>query len=377
MIQKNYNSNIEPILKESKYMYYLVSFMVISISVLSSLSAIGRVSSGLLQAGQAIIVLITYIVFCFYKNKITVSSLILIVLNTTILMLNLAPYMISLSMLIMLYDIGSNCSNVELKKLLKVFLITSLILFFSIFTLSLFFNFNNHDMTMWRIDKLIYRKSLGFNHPNIASIIWMSIFFACVGVIGKNNIRIKMAGLILLSGVILNLTQSRTSLYVIFIIGGIIFFLGNRIYVVVHRKIGIFSRIIPIFFIFASFMILILPINATLNDILSGRIELYQSFYKEYGIHLFETRALESAMFDNGYLQALLSKGILFFVELFVVFFYIFYSRNVFNMKQLLLIFGFFSVGFTETALQHFELVLPVLFTVLIVPEKTYTYKSV
>lgn len=369
MIQKNYKPEVKITLNESMPMYYLVAFMVFSIAFLATFSAIGRVSSNLLQSGQAVVILGTYVIFCFYKNKIRVKSLILIILNTTLLIVNLAPYMVSLSMLVMLYDIGSCCSNDELKKLLKVFFLTSLVLFISVSTLYFIFNFNNHDVTMWRIDKLIYRKSLGFIHPNMTSIIWVSIFFSCIGVMQKKHTRIKMAWLILVSGIIFGETQSRTSLYVILIVGGAIFALGNKTYIVVKRRVGLISLMVPAILICGSIVILFSPIDPTLNNILSGRVALYQSFYVEYGIHFFKTKELESAMFDNGYLQALLAKGILFFTEQLIIFFYIFYSRNSFNLKQLLLIIGFFSIGFTETALQHFELVLPVLFTALLDPE--------
>lgn len=71
-----------------------------------------------------------------------------------------------------------------------------------------------------------------------------------------------------------------------------------------------------------------LPINQHLNNLLSGRLSLYQEIYSTFGIHLIGNNDVKNTMLDSAYLQSLLAKGILFTLFLFVTFFFIFFLKR-------------------------------------------------
>lgn len=355
------SSNKKNIKTQDNFVYQLLCFLALAISLTSTINALGLLNSNVLSATQAVVVVTIYSLVIILRKKIRTISLILIIMSYIILFFNNAPYMISVTMLIMITDIIGYFPNINYKKILEIFFTSSLLLFCGIVVLYYLFNFNNHDIEMWRIDKIIHRKSLGFIHPNIASMIWVSIFFTYCGLVDQKYSRFKYLLIAFLSLVILNQTQSRTSMYVLVTISFIYIILGKNIDKTMSKKFSWIIYFIPGLLTILSVYVLFTPINNVLNELLSGRIQLYQSFYQEYGMHLLKTSELESAMFDNGYLQALLAKGILFLIELLIVYLYILKSYSVYTVKQWILFIGYFAMGFTETALQHFELILPIL----------------
>ncbi|MDG2545418.1 MULTISPECIES: hypothetical protein [Lactiplantibacillus] len=72
------------------------------------------------------------------------------------------------------------------------------------------------------------------------------------------------------------------------------------------------------------------------------------------------TPELENAMFDNGYLQSLLAKGVIFTIQLLFILTSMGWKINQLRIKDMLLFSMYIVIGFTETALQHFELFLPI-----------------
>ncbi|TDG69452.1 hypothetical protein C5L23_000914 [Leuconostoc fallax] len=374
-MEMSLSSNKKNIKTQDNFVYQLLCFLALAISLMSTINALGLLNSNVLSAIQAMVVVTIYSLVIILRKKIRIISLILIIMSYITLVLNNAPYMISVTMLIMITDIIGYFPNIDYKKILGIFFTSSLLLFCSIVVLYYLFNFNNHDVEMWRIDKIIHRKSLGFIHPNIASMIWVSIFFAYCGLVGQKYSRFKYLLIAFLSLVILNQTQSRTSMYVLITISFIYIVLGKNIDKAMSKNFSWIIYFIPILLTVLSIYVLFTPINNVLNELLSGRIQLYQSFYQEYGIHLLKTSELESAMFDNGYLQALLAKGILFLIELLIVYLYILKSYSVYTVKQWILFIGYFAMGFTETALQHFELILPILMITAINDETLSNHK--
>ena len=65
-------------------------------------------------------------------------------------------------------------------------------------------------------------------------------------------------------------------------------------------------------------------------------------------------------MFDNGYLQSLLAKGVIFTIQLLFILISIDWKVNRMRIKDILLFGMYISIAFTETALQRFELFLPI-----------------
>lgn len=71
-------------------------------------------------------------------------------------------------------------------------------------------------------------------------------------------------------------------------------------------------------------------------------------------------------MFDNSYLQALLSKGFLF-----LVLFLFINIRNIYIVRRVplvawMLFIRFFALGVTETVLQHFEIYVSIIMVVFL-----------
>ncbi|NLM68160.1 MAG: hypothetical protein GX180_13455, partial [Enterococcus sp.] len=119
----------------------------------------------------------------------------------------------------------------------------------------------------------------------------------------------------------------------------------------------------PIGLFLVSLLVLFLPLNQMLNTLFSGRQALYQQFYKQIGgLKWSASSSLEDAMFDNGYLQALLSKGILFSILAFILFIWLIYQyMHKMDYIQFIVFFVFFAIAFAETTLFKFEVLFPVL----------------
>lgn len=357
--------NTDKNIKDNKFMLSLCLAITIIIVFVSTVTAVGLVSSTILNFILAGSVILGYLMIVFMSGKLKLLSLILIMVNLLIVILNRSFEMISLTIIVMLIDIFEFRPKINYRKILISFFYMSLILFIIVALLYHFINFNNHDVTMWRIDKIIYRKSLGFVQPNMASILWMGIFFSFLGILNKKYNRIKILFFTGISLYIFTYTQSRTSMFVLLFISTLMFVFGKQVNNIAPKKLKILIFLSPILLSAFSLFVLFLPINPLVDDILSGRIALYKQFFSDYGIGLLGHSALENAMFDNGYLQSLLSKGILFFVEQMFILTFIFGNKKYYTYKSLILFLGYCLIGFTETALQHFELLLPIVLIVL------------
>ncbi|MCG0740133.1 hypothetical protein IMAU70004_03204 [Lactiplantibacillus plantarum] len=112
------------------------------------------------------------------------------------------------------------------------------------------------------------------------------------------------------------------------------------------------STLIPVVLLIVSIAVLFLPYNSRIDALLSGRIALYKQFYQSSGFSLLRNSVLENAMFDNGYLQSILAKGILFAGELMAIYIVIplWVQKNP-SRISVLTFSALCLIGFTETAL--------------------------
>ncbi|EOM07200.1 hypothetical protein U9U_01812 [Enterococcus faecium EnGen0260] len=116
-----------------------------------------------------------------------------------------------------------------------------------------------------------------------------------------------------------------------------------------------------ILFFLISISLLLIPSNSYFDELLSGRITLYKSFFSTTGFTLFGNSTLEEAMFDNGYLQMLLSKGIIYTAFFIIVVIGILKKRINYNESSSWILIIFFTVAITETTLSKMELWIPLI----------------
>lgn len=333
----------------------------IIVALCTTINATGLISTTFLNIVLSTCVGAIFLVNAFVYHKTKILSLILIIIDVCIVTINGSFEMISLSIIVMMMDVFSYNLSIDFRKILKVFLIIMLAIFSMITMLYTLFNFNNHDVVMWRIDKIIYRKSLGFLQPNTVSILVISIFFSYLGLIGEKFVKFKVLVILIISMSIFYYTQSRTSMYVLLYVGSVVFLLGKNTNKFSSHLWVRLTFLIPFLMTILSVYVLLSPLNVYIDNLLSGRVVLYKEFFDNYGIGLLGNDQLENSMFDNGYLQSLLSKGGLFFIEQLIIIVGLFSANKKYRCTTLLVLSGYYLLGFTETVLQHFELILPII----------------
>lgn len=218
-------------------------------------------------------------------------------------------------------------------------------------------NHQNTDIVMWRIDHLITRKTLGFSHPNQFMIAWMGLCIAYLLKIKKYYF-VGGATILVLNFLFYYLTASRTEFLLVCFSVVAIVGLRKWLEMPLSKFAKFLLAIAPLFLLGISFMMIQFYQNPTLNTYLSGRPTLYKQFYDSNGISLFGSLDLEDAMFDNSYLQLLLSKGLVIGV-MYIVIMFRFVKNNYINLRFAILLAVFYVSGITETLLFKFEIFLP------------------
>ncbi|MHA5207194.1 polysaccharide polymerase [Oenococcus oeni] len=357
LIEKQLNQDLEN--RENEFITKSFSIIAIVISISAMLQGLGIIGDNILNGVQALIVLIIYLRISSFK-KFNILYLTAIFFSFVIALINLAPYMFSASMMLMIMAILDQNYDIDYRRILLVY-VKSCAIVFSVIVIAYYaFNFNNHDVTMWRIDKIIYRKSIGFDQPNVAMMEFLGITFGIFGLITDKKRKLSLILLAIITGIIYTQTVSRTSTILIILSIFLLFILGKKADNFMPKFLSKIVSLTPIFLMGISLYILLHPYSDTLNTILSGRLALYQEYYQTYGVHLLGTHNLENAMFDSGYLQSLLSKGILFASQLMLILTWMGWRLKSMSWKSAILLLAYFSLGFTETALQHFELFFPI-----------------
>ena len=291
---------------------------------------------------------IIYLIFGAKRKGFTFSSVSVLIITVALILINKNPAMISLTLIWIIFDIASHATY-DLKQIAKSFLLVAVPGYIAVVTAYVTIGFNaSSDISMWRINKLVFRSALGFAQPNMGMMYVLAIVMA-------TTVAYKMSlktGLLILitSSFIFSFTQSRTAFLLIIALVLLTYFHVNPPFI----------KVLFIMLASLSCALVILPINPDLNMLLSGRLSLYDFYRTSLGVHLLSNPLAENTMLDNSYIQMVLSKGILFTTAFFAI------ILNVFNTtraqgRRLALI--YMVSAFPETTFLHFDLLLFVILT--------------
>lgn len=339
--------------------FYILSFMVPMVAILSSMNFIGP---NIANAAITILIVIGYGIHLLEERQVEPEELFFMTLTMIPLVLNLSVNMVSITLVYLLFLTLKEDRHAD--KYLKVFFMTSLSFVAVALTLYFLIGFNAHsNFMMWRIDRIVYRQSLGFAHANIAMMTFISVFFSYLGIITKEWFRLRILLALLITLFFFYYTQSRTSTYVIVFMCMVLLLLGKKTLEKAPKLIVYGTILTPSILSILSMMLLRMPRNKMIDQFLSGRQNLYKLYYSmNDGFHWYASPELENAMFDNAYLHALLAKGIVFSIFLLVLYTWMIrQQRHHLDYIQCLVFVGYCMIAFTETSLFKFELFLPVI----------------
>lgn len=300
-------------------------------------------------AGNIVLVLlflVLYLLFNAKRNGFSLISLIPITIALGIVIINKDPSLVSLALIWVLYDIFNNATY-DAPKIAKSFFITGIIGYIIILAAYFAFGLNKHaDLEMWRINKMIMRSSLGFQQPNTSMMYALALVMSMI--IAYKMTWFKSIVTLLTVFGLYHFNQSRTSFILIILV-----VLMNQL-----RGSLPWPKVIFVITGITSYLLLTLPLNPQLNNLLSGRISLYKSYTALYGIHLLANPLVENTMLDNSYIQMLLSKGVLFTIVFFISILIILKTKTT---TSRILVLAYILSAFTETTFLHFDLLFPVL----------------
>lgn len=339
--------------------------IALCVVILEYLNNTGLIASSVYSFSMASTILLSYILFCKKRKGFSLKEIIVLLIPFIFVVLNRDPSNFSLGLMWILYFMLSK-SEIDLKKVMKTFFVTSSVCFILTIVLYLIMSLNkSSDMIMWRGDAFINRMSLGFIQPNFAMMSFLGIAIALL-YLSTERQRITIIFIAIVTFIIFYFTQSRTSGYILFFILSILFVSSKK----TKKQVSNFEKrsitVLPLLLLIISYSLLKLPINQYINSLLSGRLALYQEIYSTFGIHLIGNNDVKNTMLDTAYLQSLLAKGILFTLFLFVTFFFIFFlKRKTQTRLQSLVIMMYFLIAFTETSFFRFVILFPVLMVIM------------
>lgn len=339
--------------------------VALCVAILDYLNNTGLIASLIYSFSMASAILLSYILFCKKRKGFSLKEIIVLLISFIFVVLNRDPSNFSIGLMWILYFMLSK-SEIDLKKVMKTFFVTSSVCFILTIVLYLMMSLNkSSDMIMWRGDAFINRMSLGFIQPNFAMMSFLGIAIALLYLRTERQ-RITIIFIAIVTFIIFYFTQSRTSGYILFFILSILFVSTKK----TKKQVSNFENrsitVLPLLLLIISYSLLKLPINQYLNSLLSGRISLYQEIYSTFGIHLIGNNDVKNTMLDTAYLQSLLAKGILFTLFLLVTFFFIFFlKRKTQTRLQSLVIMMYFLIAFTETSFFRFVILFPVLIVIM------------
>lgn len=249
--------------------------------------------------------------------------------------------------------------NVDLYKTVKVYVIVLAALLLLIVICYIISGNHQYDVVMWRVNHIVNRSALGFNHPNQFMLAWMGFCFATFIVVKENVIKTTLV-LLIFSTFLYHFTQSRTEYFLIIAVS----FLMVAFHKVLDNEVPVnlkrILQIMPFLLMLISVLLMVSANVSWINDYLSGRPALYKQYYQMVGLKPFGSETIDNVMFDNGYLQMLLSKGwVTFLTYCFVIFNFIKGTRITWRGE--IVFFALFVCAIPETILFKFELFIPVL----------------
>ncbi len=201
----------------------------------------------------------------------------------------------------------------DLSIVTRRFLTISLVIYTVIILLYYTIGFgNDSDYISWRSysEEFVYRKALGFSHPNRAMMYWEAIAVPLL-MFSSIKWRIKLLPLVIAISVFLYTeTDSRTS-FVLIMICVVFVVIGNkRIEQPVSKTVRGWVCVTPAVFALFAFALPAFADNAKVNAMLSGRPTIYLNLLNDYSILApFGTKAVENGIVDNGFIQLFLAKG--------------------------------------------------------------------
>lgn len=296
---------------------------------------------------------ILYIILNAKRNGFSLISIIPITIALGVIIINKDPSLASLVLIWVLYDIFNNATY-DAPKIAKSFFITGISGYILTIAAYVTVGLNKHaDLEMWRINKMITRSSLGFQQPNTSMMYALALIMSMI--IAYKMTWFKSALTLLIVFGLYHFNQSRTAFILIILV-----VIMNQL-----RIVWPWPKLLFILTGIASYLLVILPTNLQINDLLSGRISLYKSYTKSLGIHFLANPLSDNTMLDNSYIQMLLSKGVLFTIVFFISILIILKTKTT---TSKILVLAYVLSAFTETTFLHFDL----LFSVLLVSNTVF-----
>lgn len=349
--------NENKMVRQSKYDYVISVPLITSLLLLVFVPVLfGYNAANVLNKYYSLIVVLAMFLLLLAKDvKVKTIDWVVIALSmfSSLISKNLslmAPAI--LIMLMICFD------NLKCDRLLRSYFVIYLL--FMLVIVGKYYLFNNgaNDVQMWRIDKIITRKSLGFAHPNVFMVEYVGMCFSLLLIQKKNKIIYIL--LMVVTSLLFYLTQSRTEFYVLMAALLAMLFLNKRLDNSISKSAKSILVLSPLFLLLISSLLIVYSNNQFLNLHLSGRPVLYRQFFDSSGITLFGNPSLENDMFDNGYLQMFLSKGLITFIGYFLAMWRLISTHKV-NLRVFIILMALYLCAVTETVLFKFELILPLI----------------
>lgn len=257
-------------------------------------------------------------------------------------------------------------NKINIKHTLKIFCITESVLLLILTALALSRKIPN--ILYYRVDaishSLVVRQSLGFNNTNTFCFVALQIGVCVLLILGKKASGRHVFLFVLWIFIIESITRNY-SLLVCTAVFIITYLLSKIADYKVIRRLFYFLACLPIFLSVFS-LLLTVKFSASssffmaINSLTSGRIQLWNTCYRNYGFSLFGN-AMEFGTFgivsqyrivlDNAYLQLAMRSGIvslIFFIAVITAMnFWTIRSKEyvIFALST-----AMFTLGFTETA---------------------------
>lgn len=254
--------------------------------------------------------------------------------------------------LIYSYTLALGLMNVNFKKIMKIYLISSLV-FLIMFMLA---NILGIRPTVF----INGRNDFGFGNPNgafvAAFLVWASYLYLRFDNLDKYD----AIFLVIFPVLIYGQTQTRTGLLTI-IAAVIILFIFKKVDIN-NKRVKLFATLTPAILSLISIVIAYgLNDNYKLNRVLSHRPQYWHDYlsHGEYGLNLIGYRSdIRERVFsprlplDSGYIWGLYSSGIIAFVLLIAIYTYAIYTLCNQNKKaEVMLIIAIFIYAFAESIL--------------------------